>query len=60
LKKRFVLRRYNVMVKDVISIVENSKVTHPIAMAASNLKPLVVAFFAWAKEIRESGRLIKG
>ena len=25
-----------------------------------NLKPLVVAFFAWAKEIRESGRLIKG
>ena len=25
-----------------------------------NLKPLVEAFFAWAKEIRESGRLIKG
>ena len=25
-----------------------------------NLKPLVEAFFAWAKEIRESGRLTKG
>ena len=25
-----------------------------------NLKPLVEAFFAWEKEIRESGRLIKG
>ena len=25
-----------------------------------NLKPLVEAFFGWAKEIRESGRLIKG
>ena len=25
-----------------------------------NLKPLVEAFFAWAKEIKESGRLIKG
>ena len=25
-----------------------------------NLKPLVEAFFAWAKEIQEAGRLIKG